>query len=198
MSNNIIDVLTLEDLERVSSSIDKAYKNHENISIRYNGTTVPSFDYFSPYDFKDSVRHIICKDQIRKMAEELNVQEAHVITKEKVVQAMKFICEHPNLEYFDAIKGLMELGIYFDLSDVHRVFSNAEGKQWHEALTTSYYPTGAYLVANLFEEVRNHLYTREEFFSVDKEVSAWEYIRNATQDKNYTKENIQNNAKETK
>jgi hypothetical protein len=141
---------------------------------------------------------MICKDKIRKMAEEINVQDAHVITEEKVLQAMKFICEHPNIEYFDAIKGLMELNIYFTLEDIRKKFQNAEIKPFSVAIATSYYPVGAYLVANLFEEIRNHIFTREEFFDIDNELSVWEYIRHATKDKNYTKENVQSNIKVSK
>ena len=101
------------------------------------------------------------------------------------------MCENPGISYKDAIRGLMELGLFIRISDIWDNFENIDNVSWYKAIKTANVPTGALIIAYLFSDYRSHMYTREEFFDVDGTVSAWEYIRSATNDDSYTKENIQ-------
>jgi hypothetical protein len=186
----VYKVNTFEDIYKLKMDYSTS-GNNNRIIIKYQNFSFDSLDFSHGSKLIQNVEDVICFDILSYRARYSEKKSSHVITQEKVVSALKFICENPGISYSDAIRGLMELGVFIRIPDIWDNFDNIDDIPWYKAIKTAHVPTGALIIANLFSEYKNHMYTREEFFDSDGPVSAWEYIRNATNDNSYTKENIQ-------
>ena len=186
----VFRVNTFEDILKVKND-PVVSENNNRIIIKYQDFSFDSLDFSHSSKLIQHIEDMICFDILSYRANYSYKKSSNAITQEKIVSGLKFMCENPSISYKDAIRGLMELGLFIRISDIWDNFENIDNISWYKAIKTANVPTGALIIAYLFSDYRSHMYTREEFFDVDGYVSAWEYIRSATNDDSYTKENIQ-------
>ena len=123
--------------------------------------------------------------ELVKEARKLTDKQVHA---KDVIYGIKYIAEHRDLSQDDLVNGLIELNCTFTNKDVQKqsrtkVFSLEDFRNGRVS-------AGAYVIVNMrdCEEVRK--YFDEKFFSQDVDYSAYNFIRELTGDKSYTKEYV--------
>lgn len=110
-----------------------------------------------------------------------------VITKELVIEGLKFIAEHQKLSYIDMKRELYSLGCDFTLEDVEEQFMNEYNSYpFSVGLHRGYTVTGAIIIANVTDSSNGLSVVKEKFLSTNDENSIYHFIRVATSDPTYT------------
>lgn len=119
--------------------------------------------------------------------------EPQEITQEKVVEGLKFIAEHQDMEQEDLLIALLDLGCTFSLDDVKKEVerTNATGSLF-DGMRNGEMVAGASVICNVRDSEFGRSYADDRFLSLDDDISIYHYVRKVTGDENYTKENIEN------
>ena len=116
---------------------------------------------------------------------------------DKVIEGLKYICEHREVTQEELIDSLIELGCNFTLEDVRREIAKTEKEPVtiDKGLRTGDLITGASVICNVRDSEFGRSYAEDYFLENDNEISIYNFIRVVTKDERYTKENIENNTK---
>ena len=119
--------------------------------------------------------------------------EPREVTQEKVIEGLKFIAEHQDMEQEELLNALLDLGCDFSLDDVKRAIGdNDENKNLFDGMSNGNMIAGATVICNVRDSEFGRSYCDDRFLSHDSDISIYHFIRVATGDENYTKENIEN------
>lgn len=119
--------------------------------------------------------------------------ESREVTQEKVIAGLKFIAEHQDMEQEDLLNALLDLGCDFSLDDVRRALENSDNKDnLFGGMAKGSMIAGATVICNVRDSEMGRAYVDDRFLDYDSDISIYHFIRVATGDQNYTKENIEN------
>ncbi len=129
----------------------------------------------------------------RKVFESNNGEPVEV-SMDKVIEGLKYICEHRDVSQEELIDALLELGCNFTLEDVRREIAKTEKEPLtiDKGLHTGDLIAGASVICNVRDSEFGRAYAEDYFLENDNEISIYHFIRVVTKDENYTKENIDN------
>ena len=108
------------------------------------------------------------------------------ITRERVLDGLKFITENQQMSWGDLVQGLRGIGCDFTFEAVESQFPKK--KKLADGLRRGSVATGAYAIANVVESSFGWAYCLERLLSVDDDYSIYSLIRTMSGDKTYTKE----------
>ena len=171
-------------------SMDSAYKE-------VSGTTKEERDdseqkYEDSFEKKNNDKLAREKEYADRVYER-NHGKPRNIEKDVVVNGLKFIAEHRDIDQFKLIDALLDLGCDFTLKDVKRESPEIDNNdKIGEGLKQGDIIRGAEVICFARDTEYGRTYAEENFLRVDNDRSVYEFIRKVTGDNNYTKENINN------
>ena len=178
-------------LDSENISMDSAYKKVFGISkVEYDA------------EHKLAMDAIMKQDKVRKEKQEhyqdIIFERTHgeprEVTKEKVIEGLKFIAEHQDMEQEELLNSLLDLGCDFSIEDIDREKKRAgEIDDIFLGLSLGTTAAGAYVLVNARDSEGGRSYVKEKFLSTDSDSTIYGYIRTVTGDNNYTKDNIEKN-----
>lgn len=119
--------------------------------------------------------------------------EPKKITEEKVINGLKFIAEHREIEQDKLNEALLDLGCNFNLDDIkNEVKDKNYKKSLFDGMKEADYLAGATVINYVKDGDFGRVYVNDRFLNYDDETSIYHFVREATGDENYTKENIEN------
>ncbi len=126
-----------------------------------------------------------------------NVSTEQEITEDRIVEAMKYLCETTDKPYLEVLEGLLARGFYWTVNNV--------GDQYEErrinildGLTNGEPEAAACVIGNVFDGHFSYQIVKDQYLTHDTYRSGFQYIRTVTGDESYTKENIFNKDNITK
>ena len=112
------------------------------------------------------------------------------ITKEAVIAGLKFIAENKDLNQEELIQGLFELGCNFTIEEINTQFPNIATTSIVEGIKNADLATGACAIVSACSCELGRIEFEHMWMEVDNELSIYNFIRVATGDDLYTKENL--------
>ena len=197
----IIELQPSDNLESTVYTLLAAKARKEHVYCVFNGHVFHSDTITMDSAFKEVIGITKTEyDQRKKLEEEMEEREEKArkfrevgyaekvtITKEAVVNGLKFIAEHPSITHDELVNGLLQLGCNFTFEDIKEQYPQpgnlAEGmKEGHLA-------SGASVIANV-RDFESGLGAAQWFLNSDNENSIYHFIRVSTGDETYTKEYV--------
>jgi hypothetical protein len=121
--------------------------------------------------------------------EKSRAQGVSPITMTSVVDGLKFIAEHKDMNQEDFTNGLLDLGCNFDLNDVKEQFPGEI--LLLEGMKKADLACGASIISNARDSKVGHDFINDKFLTNDDDISIYHFVRNATGDETYTKSNVE-------
>ena len=148
------------------------------------------YDQFEDEYKKQKVLEQHYKEKVLESQNEIPVS----ITQEKVVEGLKFIAENREIEQDKLNEALINLGCNFSLEDIKNELKKEDNynKSLFDGMTDADPYAGATVICNTRDSDFGRIYVNDRFLDYDSDSSIYHYIRKATGDENYTKENIEN------
>ena len=179
------------------------YKGH----ILYSDTVSVESAYKEVYDY-DTKSHMEDKqafeDKIKNRRDRIDsddlkriekVKEARAlakqngedkITKETVINGLKYIAEHKDIDQDELVDGLINRNCFFTFKDVQKQF---QGKiVFEDGFRRGVLSAGAYIIIVMRDSYGERKMVEQKFFSEDNDKSIYFYIRNVNNEPTYTKE----------
>ncbi|MBQ6323225.1 MAG: hypothetical protein IJI22_00135 [Bacilli bacterium] len=144
-------------------------------------------DYLENYEQEIKSREEREEEYLQKV-EDSRGQEKIIITKEAVINGLKYIAENQNTTQDELIDGLLQLGCNFTLDDINDQFP--ESINLIDGMKTGALSCGATVIANMRDSDLGRDYGTIRFLNNDNDTSIYHFIRILTGDETYTKENI--------
>ena len=120
-----------------------------------------------------------------------NIDEVK-ITKEMIVNGLKFIAENPYICQEELVKGLLELGCNFTKKELkEQLHTDA---LINDGVKSGDLYWGAYIIMSMRDGAYGRKYVTRKFIRKDKPISIYNLIRFLTGDESYTFENIYKNS----
>lgn len=127
----------------------------------------------------------------KKIEDSRKGKESVVITKDVVVAGLKFMAEHPKMEWVELVDNLINLGCNFTREDINKQYPNRKGVKLFSGMREWNILCGATVIAWCVSDG----YIDDRFF---EDGSAYAFIRKVTGDETYTKENVDSLVKKEK
>lgn len=129
------------------------------------------------------------KEKYRQMVNSTRIPgQDVVITMPVVIEGLKFIAENQTLSQEELLQGLLDLGCNFTFEDFNKQFSN--NINLYDGMKKGAISSGASVIINMRDSEQGRSYFNEEFLNLDNESSVYHFIRVATGDQTYTKDNL--------
>ncbi len=110
------------------------------------------------------------------------------ITKEKVIEGIKYIINNRYANQQELTNGLIEIGCTFTVNDVINQLTG--GDNLLEGINKGSLSCGALVIINMRDGEAGRIFCDDVLLSYDSPHSLYHYIRILTNDENYTKDNI--------
>ena len=198
-------------LEEAVEMLQKAKENGEQAYCIFNGTKLHSdtITLDSAYlevtgktkeehdkFIKDSINNYHKEEEERKKREDdyaKKIEAAktgdNTITKEKVVDGLKFIAENQNMSQEELIDGLIDLGCTFSLDDIKNQFP--EEVSISSGMKEGSLASGATVIANARDNEFGRDIVNDYFLAEDNDQSIYHVVRVLTEDDSYTKKSLE-------
>ena len=105
------------------------------------------------------------------------------ITREKVINGLKFIIDNQNLEYEQVRKGLLDLGCDFTFEDQKREFPNEEEGSLFEGVKEGKLVVGANIIINVVANEFGFEFVKERFLNEKSEYSLYNLVNKLMENK---------------
>ena len=131
---------------------------------------------------------------------ESNHGEPVEVTMAKVIEGLKYICEHREDSQEELIDALLELGCNFTFEDIKRKIdkTGTEPISIFKGMSTGDLIAGASVICNVRDSEFGRDYAEDRFLEKDNKESIYNFIRVVTGDENYTKASIDNKSSKQK
>lgn len=135
---------------------------------------------------KEESEEEIEKWYIKKIEDSREWKES-IITKDAVINGLKFIAEHPDMEQNQLIDELIAIWCNFTLEDIEKQFPD-----WNlfSGMKQGDIAGWAFVIYNVMTSRYWRHYCKDRFLSNDNEISVYAFIRKISGDETYTKEYV--------
>ena len=204
-------ILAGTNLEKAVEMLQEAKERGEHVYCVFNGTELHSDNVTMDSAFlavkgktKEESDRIIEEGlkRYQKEQEELKEREAgyvqkveeaktgdSTITKEKVINGLKFIAENQNISHDELVDGLINLGCTFSLDDVKNQFP--EDALNEPDMRAGDLSIGATMIVNSRDSEFGRDMVSDYYLSSDDDRSIYHIVRELSEDDSYTKQSVE-------
>ena len=168
-------------------SLDSAY-------LEITGYTQQEFNEKRMTNLKKEAEETKKREEgYHKRVEATRTDMPEPITKEKVINGLKFIAENKDLDQEELIDGLLNLGCNFSFEDIKQQFP--EKVEMFDGMLKGDLSCGATIIVNVRDSEFGRSFGYDKFLRNDDDTSVYNFIRTVTGDNSYTKESVESKKK---